>query len=288
MQNTSLQVLEIMVDEFAKRGILVLLDLHCLSTKGTNASPVFFDSSHTVAQALQGWGKLARSFGAKKNVLGGDVFNEPLAPRAKGAARVASINAERAKKRHCWASPDTSELCAFGKDLMQLAASSCSSGAGRLDSHAAGEEEGAAKEQEAIDRGPDVSPVTLERATECSGSEFCPEFSPEISSVGSAGSGSPAALFARLLSLGLLFGGIAHDAGDESSSAREVHLERSAATSPTASGSAAADPTRIFARRPSGFLRERRLPLARTHHSQQESPYTPVRGESPKVARAPK
>ena len=78
MQNTSLQVLEIMVDEFAKRGILVLLDLHCLSTKGTNASPVFFDSSHTVAQALQGWGKLARSFGAKKNVLGADVFNEPF------------------------------------------------------------------------------------------------------------------------------------------------------------------------------------------------------------------
>ena len=61
-----------------------------------------------------------------------------------------------------------------------------------------------------------MSLLTLERATECSGSEFSPEFSCEISSVGSVGSGSTAALFARLLSLGLFFGGIAHEAGDES------------------------------------------------------------------------
>ena len=150
----------------------------------------------------------------------------------------------------------------------RASASSCSSGAGRLDSHAAGEEEGAAKEQEAIDRGPDVSPVTLERAT-----EFCPEFSPEISSVGSAGSGSPAALFARLLSLGLFFGGIAHDAGDESSSAREVHLERSAATSPTASGSAAADPNGFSRAGPAASCASDDF-LSRELTSQQESPYT--------------
>ena len=32
MKNTSLEVLSILIDDFAARGILVLLDLHCLST----------------------------------------------------------------------------------------------------------------------------------------------------------------------------------------------------------------------------------------------------------------
>ena len=49
MKNTSLEVLDIMIDQFAARGILVLLDLHCLSTKGTNASPVFYDATHKVS-----------------------------------------------------------------------------------------------------------------------------------------------------------------------------------------------------------------------------------------------
>lgn len=65
MKNTSFQVLQILVDMLAERGILVLLDLHCLSTRGTNASPRFYDASHTVDQTVAGWAKLARVFGPK-------------------------------------------------------------------------------------------------------------------------------------------------------------------------------------------------------------------------------
>ena len=78
MKNTSLEVLDIMIDMFAARGILVLLDLHCLSTAGTNASPLFYDDTHPVSDAVAGWSKLAQKFGDRWNVLGADVFNEPF------------------------------------------------------------------------------------------------------------------------------------------------------------------------------------------------------------------
>lgn len=105
MKNSSFEVLQILVQELGKRGILVLLDLHCLSTRGTNASPVFFDTSHSVQDTLAGWAKLARVFGDVWNVLGADVFNEPFgATWAEGkptdmdafASQVASTIEQRA------------------------------------------------------------------------------------------------------------------------------------------------------------------------------------------------
>ena len=72
---TSLDVLEWFVDTFAARGILVLLDLHCLSpgclarTRGTRATTnqpkLFFDKTHPVELVLKGWSDLASRFADK-------------------------------------------------------------------------------------------------------------------------------------------------------------------------------------------------------------------------------
>ena len=87
MQNTSLELLDILIDRFADNGILVLLDLHCLAPAleingfiyrgGTDASRLFFDETHPASDALKGWAKLAKRFANRWNVLGIDVFNEP-------------------------------------------------------------------------------------------------------------------------------------------------------------------------------------------------------------------
>lgn len=87
MKNTSLELLDVLIDRFADEGILVLLDLHCLAPAseingfiyrgGTDASRLFFDQAHTAADAVKGWRKLASRFADRWNVLGIDVFNEP-------------------------------------------------------------------------------------------------------------------------------------------------------------------------------------------------------------------
>jgi len=88
MDMSSLEVLDWFVDKFAERGILVLLDLHCLDTGGTNKSPVFFNNQFPVTQVIQGWGRMAKRYGDKWNVLGADVFNEPFgATWAEGGAK---------------------------------------------------------------------------------------------------------------------------------------------------------------------------------------------------------
>lgn len=87
MGMTSLEVLDWFVDQFAERGVLVLLDLHCLDTGGTNKSPVFFNDQFPVTKVMEGWGKMAKRYGDKWNVLGADVFNEPFgATWAEGSA----------------------------------------------------------------------------------------------------------------------------------------------------------------------------------------------------------
>ena len=79
-------MLDWFIDEFAARGIVVLLDLHCLDTGGTNASPVFFNDDFSLDDTLAGWSAMAQRFATKWNVLGADVFNEPFgATWAEGA-----------------------------------------------------------------------------------------------------------------------------------------------------------------------------------------------------------
>jgi len=96
MKKTSLEVLDFLIDSFAAKGILVLLDLHCLSTQGTDKSPVFFDASHPVASTIKGWQKLAKRLGSRWNVIGADVFNEPFgATWAEGKATDVDVFAQK-------------------------------------------------------------------------------------------------------------------------------------------------------------------------------------------------
>jgi len=76
--SSSLEVLDYIINESAKAGIAILLDMHCLSDAGTNASPVFFDAKHTVEQTLQGWINMATRYKKFPNVFAADVFNEPF------------------------------------------------------------------------------------------------------------------------------------------------------------------------------------------------------------------
>jgi endoglucanase len=75
---TALQYLDFLVDECATRGIVMLLDMHCLDTGGTNESPLWFNSKFTEQDALNGWTAMAKRFKDKWNVFAIDVFNEPF------------------------------------------------------------------------------------------------------------------------------------------------------------------------------------------------------------------
>lgn len=107
MLNSSLQMLDILIDRFADSGILVLLDLHCLTPAtvvnglivrgGTDASRLFYDSQHPASAAVEAWGKLASRFTNRWNVLGIDVFNEP----ADGT----------------WAEGEASDMDAFAREV---------------------------------------------------------------------------------------------------------------------------------------------------------------------------
>ena len=72
---TSLAALDWFIDQFAAIGILVLLDLHCLTPnclakdgngRETHHGPqLFFDNEHPVDLVLQGWKELAQRFAGK-------------------------------------------------------------------------------------------------------------------------------------------------------------------------------------------------------------------------------
>lgn len=79
MDMTSLETLDWFVLEFAQRGIIVLLDMHCLDTSGTDASPLFFNDQYTFNDTITGWIRMAQRYNNSWNVFASDVFNEPYA-----------------------------------------------------------------------------------------------------------------------------------------------------------------------------------------------------------------
>jgi len=76
--NTSLEILDWFVAQCADRGILIMLDMHCLDTSGTNASPVFYSSKFSRQDAISGWKAMAERYANAWNVFAIDVFNEPF------------------------------------------------------------------------------------------------------------------------------------------------------------------------------------------------------------------
>lgn len=78
MNMTSMETLDWFIDQFAARGVLVLLDMHCLDTSGTDASPVFYNDDWSRNDTLTGWQTLAERYRDRWNVFAADIFNEPF------------------------------------------------------------------------------------------------------------------------------------------------------------------------------------------------------------------
>lgn len=66
------------MEQCAQRGILVLLDMHCLDVSGTDSSTVFFNSKYSIDDAVAGWVAMAQRYANSWNVFAIDVFNEPF------------------------------------------------------------------------------------------------------------------------------------------------------------------------------------------------------------------
>ena len=74
-----LQVLDVLVREASKRGLLVLLDMHRLSA-GDRNNPLWHDAAVGEEQLLGAWQILASRYCESAwNVVGADIFNEPWA-----------------------------------------------------------------------------------------------------------------------------------------------------------------------------------------------------------------
>ncbi|RLN97108.1 hypothetical protein BBJ28_00011536 [Nothophytophthora sp. Chile5] len=81
-----LDVLDYVVQELAKRELLVLLDAHVLHPGGA-IPPLWYDDAQQVPEALvvQAWTTLATRYAGQWNVLGADLKNEPHGDAAWGS-----------------------------------------------------------------------------------------------------------------------------------------------------------------------------------------------------------
>ena len=74
-----LDVLDVLIDEAARRGLLVLLDMHRLSA-GDRNNPLWHDHHVSEERLLGAWSVLAQRYCARAwNVVGADIMNEPWA-----------------------------------------------------------------------------------------------------------------------------------------------------------------------------------------------------------------
>lgn len=73
----SMQIMDLLVQGAAKRGILVLFDLHCLAASNTNIDPLWYDSTYSEEQVKQAWANLAQRYSSAWNIVGYDLKNEP-------------------------------------------------------------------------------------------------------------------------------------------------------------------------------------------------------------------
>jgi hypothetical protein len=73
----SIEILQILVDECAKRNILVVLDLHCLMRYGEN-DPLWYNEKYGEDKVIECWDKVLSVMKGKWNIFGLDITNEPF------------------------------------------------------------------------------------------------------------------------------------------------------------------------------------------------------------------
>lgn len=62
----------------ATKGIVVMLDMHSFEHDAYASNGLWYDASHSEAQVIQGWRKLADRYRNTWNVFAIDVKNEPF------------------------------------------------------------------------------------------------------------------------------------------------------------------------------------------------------------------
>lgn len=84
-----LDILRILIQEAAKRHILVLLDLHRLQANKWPGNGLWYDEKVSESDVIDFWSRICSTFRNEWNVLGADLFNEPWAAEWNSANRSA-------------------------------------------------------------------------------------------------------------------------------------------------------------------------------------------------------
>ncbi len=74
---TPQQVMDVIIDEAAKQGLMVLLDCHSLADDGYMYDLWYGQGGFTEAQWISAWQSLANRYANRPNVIGADLKNEP-------------------------------------------------------------------------------------------------------------------------------------------------------------------------------------------------------------------
>ncbi|MBP5971218.1 cellulase family glycosylhydrolase [Brasilonema sp. CT11] len=94
---TPIQVMDLIIQEAERQGLLVLLDSHCLSDK--RIAELWYEDNFTEADWINTWTMLANRYKNQTNVIGADLKNEPHGKASWGTDDIATdwrLAAERA------------------------------------------------------------------------------------------------------------------------------------------------------------------------------------------------
>lgn len=70
--------MDVLIAEFGKKGILVLLDLHSFRPDSSSSDGFWYSSTYNEATVIQMWNKLIQRYKNTWNVFAIDVKNEPF------------------------------------------------------------------------------------------------------------------------------------------------------------------------------------------------------------------
>lgn len=131
----SLEVLDKIINYFGTKGIVVLLDLHSFEPDAYGSNGLWYDSTHSEAQVIQGFRMLADRYRNTWNVFAIDVKNEPF--QATWGTGNLNTDFNKASERIGEAiindtnwlifvegtanSPSCSDGCFYGEDLQGVA-----------------------------------------------------------------------------------------------------------------------------------------------------------------------
>lgn len=88
---TGLQVLEILADKAARKGLLIMLDYHRIRTRD-GISDLWFDREYPETEVIKLWGEVLDRLGKKWNVFAIDLKNEPHGAASWGQGKNSDWN----------------------------------------------------------------------------------------------------------------------------------------------------------------------------------------------------